>query len=58
MFEIKAYSFKCKIGGESKLKSVSESQSIHFKFEEYKQSVDGEDYQKECDKYFIKSPNH
>ena len=37
---------------------VSKSQSIHIKFEEYKKCVDGEDYQKECDKYNIRPLNH
>ena len=56
----KVYSFKCKSGDESKnkLKGVSESQSIHIKFEEYKKCVDGEDYQKECDNCIIRSLNH
>ena len=56
----KVFSFKCKSGDESKnkLKGVSESQSIHIKFEEYKKCVDGEDYQKECDNCIIRSLNH
>ena len=40
------------------MKGVSKSQSIHIKFEEYKKCVDSEDYQKECDKYIIRSLNH
>ena len=40
------------------MKGVSKSQSIHIKFEQYKKCVDGEDYQKECDDYIIRSLNH
>ena len=55
-----AYSFKCKCDDErqNKLKGVSKSQSIHIKIEEYKKCLDGEDYQKECDNYIIRSLNH
>ena len=40
------------------MKGVSESQSKHNKFEEHKDCIYGEKYQKECDKDFIRSLNH
>ena len=51
----KSYSFRCKSDDESKnkLKEISKSQSKHIKFEEYKNCLDGEDYKKECDNYFL-----
>ena len=53
----KVYSFKCKDDDEnrSNLKGVSKSQSKHIKFEEYKKCLNGEEYQRECDKLFSKS---
>ena len=44
------YAIKCGNDSKNKLKSVSKSQSKHFKFEEYKNFLDGEEYQNECDK--------
>ena len=54
----KAHSIKCKSDNESKnkVKGVSESQSKHNKFEYYKKGLDGEDYQKHCDNYILRSP--
>ena len=40
------------------MKVISKSQSEHIKFEDYKKCLDGEDYQKESDNYFIRSLNH
>ena len=40
------------------MKGISISHSKHTKFEEIKKCIDGEDYQKECDKYKIRSLNH
>ena len=56
----KAYSFNCKLDNESKnkMKCISNTQSIHINFEEYKKSSDGEDYQKECDNYILRPLNH
>ena len=55
-----AYSFKCKNENENKikLKGVSKSQSKHNKFEEYKKCLDGEEYQRECKNYILRSNNH
>ena len=41
----KMYAFKCGDANKNKLKSVSESQSKNFKFEEYKKCLDGSKYQ-------------
>ena len=56
----KAYSFKCKSDDESKnkLEGISKSQTKHNKFEEFKASLDGEEYQKESDNYKSHSINH
>ena len=54
----KMYAFKC--GGDSKckLKNVSKSQSKNFKFEEYKNCLDGKKYQEVCNNYILGSINH
>ena len=56
----KAYSFKCKdnIESKNKIKGISKSQSKHIKFEEYYNCLFGKGYQKECNKYIIRSINH
>ena len=56
----KAYSFKCKNNDENKnkIKGISKSQSKHIKFEEFYNCLFGEEYQKECDIYIIRSINH
>ena len=56
----KAYSFKCKDNKEvkNKIKGISKSQSKHIKFEEYYNCLFGEEYQKECDNYILRSINH
>ena len=41
-----------------KLKGISKPQSKSIKFEEYKTCLDGEEYQRECNNYIIKSINH
>ena len=53
----KAYSFECKDNFESKnkIKGISKSQSKHNKFEK---CLDAEEYQRECNKYILKSINH
>ena len=55
----KAYSFKCKDKDENKnkMKGISKSQSIHIKFEEYYNCLFGEEYQKECNNYILRSIN-
>ena len=51
------YSFKCGVDYKNKLKSISKSESKHIKVEEYYNSLFGGEYQKECDKYIIRSLN-
>ena len=41
-----------------KLKRISVSQSKHNKFEDYKNFLDGEDYQQKCENYLLRSTNH
>ena len=41
-----------------KIKGISKSQSKHKQFEEYKNCLDGEEYQRECDNFILKSSNH
>ena len=52
------YFLKC--GGESrnKIKDLSISYSKNVKFEEYKKYLDGEEYEKECDNYILRSLYH
>ena len=54
----KMYAFKCGNDSKNKLKGISKSQSKNTKFEEYKKCLDGEEYQRECNNYNIKSINH
>ena len=54
----KMYAFKCGDESKNKLKGISKSQSKNIKFEEYKKCLDGDDYQKECNNYIIRSINH
>ena len=54
----KMYAFKCGDDRKNKLKGLSKSQSEIIKFEEYKKCLDGEEYQRECNNYIIKSINH
>ena len=56
----KAYSFKCKdnIERKKKIKGISNSQSKYIKFEENYNCLFDKEYQKECDNYIIRSPNH
>ena len=55
---IKMYAFKCGDDSKNKLKGVSKTQSKHIKFEEHKKCLDGEEYQRECNNYIIRSINH
>ena len=50
--------FKCGDNDKSKLKGISKSYSRNIKFEEYKKRLDGEEYQRECDNYILRSINH
>ena len=52
------YAFKCGNDCKNKLKGVSESQSKHVKFAEYKKCLYGMDYQRECNNYILRSINH
>ena len=54
----KAHSFKCGKKNINKLKAVSNSYSKNVKFDEHKKCLDGEEYQKECDIYILRSLNH
>ena len=52
------YAFKCEIDSTNKLKGVSKSQSKIIRFKEYKKSLDGENFQSECNNYVFRSINH
>ena len=52
------YAFKCNNDSKNKLKGVSKSKSKNFIFEEYKKCLVGDEYQKECDNYILRSVNH
>ena len=54
----KMYAFKCGDESKNKLKGISKSQSKNIKFEEYKKCIYGEEYQRECNNYIIRSINH
>ena len=54
----KVYSFKCGDDIKIKLKRFSISQSKHIKFEDYKKCLNGEEYQRECKNYIVKSIDH
>ena len=54
----KMYAYKCGNDSKIKLKGVSKSQSKNIEFEEYKKCLDGEEYQRECNNYIVRSINH
>ena len=54
----KMYAFKCGDDSKNKLKGISKCQSENIKFNEYKKCLDGEEYQRECNNYIIRSINH
>ena len=54
----KAYSFQCKNKNINKLKGICKSQVKNIKFEEYYNCLFGNDYQKECENFVIRSLNH
>ena len=49
----KLYYFKCGDDSENKLKGFCRSPSTNIKFEEDKKCLDGEEYQRERNNYFI-----
>ena len=52
------YSFKCGDDSKNNLKGISKPQSKNIKFEDYKKFLGGEEYQRECNIYIIRSINH
>ena len=54
----KMYAFKGGDDSKNRLKGISKSYSKHIIFEEYKKCLDGEEYQRECNNYIIRSINH
>ena len=54
----KAYSFQCENKNTNKLKGICKSQVKNIKFEEYYNCLFGNEYQKECENYVIRSLNH
>ena len=54
----KCYAFKCGDNSKYKLKVISKSYSKNIQFDEYNKCVDGEEYQRECNNFFIRSINH
>ena len=54
----KTYSFKCGDDSKNKLKFISKSQSKYINFEEYKKCLNGEEYQRECNNFILRSINH
>ena len=54
----KMFAFKCGDSSRNNLKGVSRSQSEKIKFEEYKRCSYGEDYQRECNNFIIRSNIH
>ena len=54
----KCYAFKCGNDSKNKLKGISESYPRNIKFEEYYNCLFGREYQRECDKYILRSINH
>ena len=54
----KMYAFTCGDESKNKIKGISKSYSKNIKFEEYKKCLDGDDYEKECENYILRSVNH
>ena len=54
----KMYSFQRGDDSKNKLKGITKSQSMHIKFEENKKCLDGEEYQRDCNIYILRSINH
>ena len=51
-------SLKCGDDNKNKFKGNSKSQSKHNQFDQYKKSLDGENYRRECNIYISRSINH
>ena len=56
----KTFSYKCEnnIAKKNKIKGISQAQSKHIKFEEYKNCLNGDEYRRECNNYILRSINH
>ena len=54
----KVYAFNCGYVSNNKLKAISKSQSQSNKIEECKKCLDGENDQKECENYILRSVSH
>ena len=52
------YAFKCGVDSKNKLKGISKSESKNFKFDEHRKCLGGEEYQRECNNYILRSINH
>ena len=52
------HAFKSGDDSKNKVKSIGKFQAKHINFDEHKNCLDGEDYQKQCDNYIIRSINH
>ena len=52
------YAFKCGDESKIKMKGFSKSYSKNMKFAEYKKCLNGEQYEKECDNYILRSVDH
>ena len=51
------YAFECRDESKNKIKGINISYSKKIKFEGNKKCLDGEEYEKECDNYFLGSLN-
>ena len=51
-------SFKSGDDSKNKLKGVSKCQTKHIEFEDLKKSLNGEEYQRECNNFIFQSINH
>ena len=54
----KMSAFKSGDDSQNKLKGILKSQSKHISFQEYKKCLDGEEFQRECNNFIIRSINH
>ena len=54
----KMYEFKCRDGSKNNIKVISKSYSKKFQFEECKKCLDGEEYERECENFILRSVNH
>ena len=54
----KMYALKCGDESKNELKGISKSYSKNIKFEAHKKRLDGEEYEKECEKHLLRSVNH